>query len=108
MTEKFIKISDLKKKLNYIFRSYGVNPQMRKTINEAINKIPYTIKGDLETTLESADVQEVVRCKDCKHLKYDRDFTTGRYCSLRNVNGGKYCKDDDFCSYGKRKDGNER
>ena len=57
---------------------------------------------------KSADVQEVVRCKDCKHLKYDRDFTTGRYCSLRNVNGGKYCKDDDFCSYGKRKDGNER
>lgn len=56
----------------------------------------------------AADVQEVVRCKDCKHLKYDRDFTTGRYCSLRNVNGGKYCKDDDFCSYGKRKDGNER
>ena len=54
------------------------------------------------------NVQQVVRCKDCKHLKYDRDFTTGRYCSLRNVNGGKYCKDDDFCSYGKRKDGNER
>ena len=54
------------------------------------------------------NVQQVVRCKDCKHLKYDRDFTTGRYCSLRNVNGGKYCKDDDFCSYGKRMDGDKR
>ena len=58
--------------------------------------------------VKTDEVQEVVRCQDCKHLKYDRDFTTGRYCSLRNVNGGKYCKDDDFCSYGKRKDGNER
>ena len=51
---------------------------------------------------------EIVRCKDCKHLKYDRDFTTGRYCSLRNVNGGKYCKDDDFCSYGARMDCDKR
>lgn len=50
------------------------------------------------------DVVKVIRCKDCKYLKYDRDFITGRYCSLRNVNGGKYCKDDDFCSYGKRKE----
>lgn len=57
--------------------------------------------------MPDADVQEVVRCKDCKYLKYDRDFTTGRYCSLRNVNGGKYCKDDDFCSYGERKEGDK-
>lgn len=64
--------------------------------------------ADAVIDCKSAYVQEVVRCKDCKYLKYDRDFTTGRYCSLRNVNGGKYCKDDDFCSYGKRKDGNER
>ena len=73
------------------------------TTNDRANEII-----EVFDSLPSADVQEIVRCKDCKHLKYDRDFTTGRYCSLRNVNGGKYCKDDDFCSYGKRKDGNER
>ena len=50
-----------------------------------------------------ADFVEVVRCKDCKYLKQDNDFATGRYCSLRNVNGGKYCKDNDFCSYGERR-----
>ena len=53
------------------------------------------------------DVVKVVRCKDCKYLKYDRDFITGRYCSLRNVNGGKYCNDNDYCSYGERMDGDE-
>lgn len=95
MTEKFIKISDLKKKLNYIFRVYGVSPQMRKTINEAINKIPYTIKGDLETTLEVADVQEVVRCKDCKH---------NGYCTVQDY---VMFKDDNYCSRGIRTDGEE-
>lgn len=57
--------------------------------------------------VSAEDVVKVVRCKDCKYLKYDRDFITGRYCSLRNVNGGKYCNDDDFCSYGEKMDGEE-
>lgn len=91
MTEKFIKISDLKKKLNYIFRSCGVNPQMRKTINEAIKKIPYTIKGDLETTLEVADVVEVVRCKDCKYRR------SSEFCECREPNF--------YCADGERMDG---
>ena len=52
----------------------------------------------------TADVVEVVRCKDCKYLRFDKDFMTGRYCSLRNVNGGLFCEDNDFCSYGKRAD----
>lgn len=53
------------------------------------------------------DVVKVVRCKDCKYLNYDINFITGRYCSLRNVNGGKYCNDNDYCSYGERMDGDE-
>ena len=100
MIEKFIKISDLKKKLNYIFREYGVNPQMRKTINEAINKIPYTIKGDLETTLESADVQEVVRCEDCEY--YDMQNC---YCEMLDFNTPS---DDFYCREGTRMDGDKR
>ena len=52
----------------------------------------------------TADVVEVVRCKDCKYLRFDKDFMTGRYCSLRNVNGGLFCEDNDFCSYGERAD----
>lgn len=103
MIEKFIKISDLKKKLNYIFREYGVSPQMRKTINEAINKIPYTIKGDLETTLKVADVQEVVRCKDCKHLLQDLSEREAHLC-MRNRFERVGVNLDDFCSYGEREE----
>lgn len=51
-----------------------------------------------------ADVAEVVRCKDCKHLRIDKDFQAGRYCTIRNVDGGGFCKDDDFCSYGAKMD----
>lgn len=51
-----------------------------------------------------ADFVEVVRCKDCKHLRIDKDFQSGRYCAIRNVNGGGFCKDNDFCSYGERKE----
>lgn len=49
------------------------------------------------------DVVKVVRCKDCKYLRIDEEFASGRYCALRNVNGGKFCKDNDFCSYGQRR-----
>lgn len=50
------------------------------------------------------DAAEIVHCKDCKHRRLDPVFASGKYCSLRNVNGGEFCEDDDFCSYGERKE----
>ena len=49
-----------------------------------------------------ADVVEVVRCKDCKHL--DRK----RFC-VRGVDGIGYkvVLPDDFCSYGERRTDND-
>ena len=53
------------------------------------------------------DVVPVVRCKDCKHLKYGYQC----YCPLGmnlNNDGDAYVlvdPDDDFCSYGERSDG---
>ena len=49
----------------------------------------------------AADVVEVVRCKDCKYRDTPDCFIggyddTGLYVS--------YTKDNDFCSYGKRKE----
>ena len=41
----------------------------------------------------SADVVEVVRCKDCKHYAGD-----GMYCAEDRI-----VHDDDYCSYGERK-----
>lgn len=54
--------------------------------NEIINYI---------TEQPTADVVEVVRCKDCE------DYNGHRYCEYHAVT----VLDDDFCSYGHRKEG---
>ncbi len=57
MNEKYVKLSDVKKKLNYIYRVYGVSPQMKQTITDALARVPYVVKGELETTLEAEPVE---------------------------------------------------
>lgn len=52
-------------------------------------------------TAPTVDAVPVVRCKDCKHHHYDRSNIP--YCSEGDYAYG--WKDDDFCSYGERKDG---
>ena len=52
---------------------------------------------------DSTNYVEVVRCKDCKHRYNGKDCThplllSYSWGAIRNV------KDDDFCSYGERKD----
>lgn len=55
------------------------------------------------------DAVPVVRCKDCKHHRPGTAFTfirNGqhlRYCSCEKW--GRCVLDDDFCSYGERKEG---
>ena len=51
----------------------------------------------------AADVAPVVRCKDCKHRRDDEDYVCGHYCVKRPSNGGYFCEDNDFCSYGERR-----
>ena len=46
---------------------------------------------------------ELIRCKDCRHRIADEDFTRGHICLLRRENGGRYCEDDDYCSYAERR-----
>lgn len=86
---------------------------MRKYID--VEKIPWTDLNDGKggvnvyvTFLEkvarmpAADVVEVVRCKDCKH--WDSDALC---CSRKNhyiVNA----EANDYCSYGERKNGDEK
>ena len=91
MNEKYIKISDVMKKLNYIFRTYGTSLQMREQIKNAINKIPYVVKRELETTLEGVDIVPVKHgkwlicsdgyypyCSECKNEPQGRVMTD--YC----------------------------
>lgn len=44
-----------------------------------------------------------VRCAQCKHFK--RNLENDTYCS--SVNGLTDPQEDDFCSYGERKDGDK-
>ena len=56
--------------------------------------------------LPSADVVQVVRCKDCKHYYFadNRIPQEQRYvCEI----SGEIWNPDDFCSYGKRRKKNE-
>lgn len=50
------------------------------------------------------DMQEVVRCKDCKHFRFSDEFSDmyGE-CSQAHM---RIVRPDDFCSYGERKDEN--
>lgn len=59
MNDKYVKLADVKRKLRYIFKAYGVGGFVREKVERALNNLPYSVKGDLETTLETADVQPV-------------------------------------------------
>ena len=60
------------------------------TANDRANEII-----DVFDNLPAADVQEVVRCKDCKH---------NGYCTVQDY---VMFKDDNYCSRGIRTDGEE-
>ncbi len=59
MNDKYVKLADVKRKLRYIFKTYGVGSFVREKIERTLNNLPYSVKGDLETTLEATDVQPV-------------------------------------------------
>lgn len=62
------------------------------------DQVHFTI--DKQTTI---DAEPIIRCKDCRHRVYDDSFASGHICLLRRENGGRYCEDDDFCSYAERR-----
>ena len=51
--------------------------------------------------LPTADVVEVVRCKDCEYLLKDLSEKQAHLC-MRNPFCRKNVKIDDFCSFGKK------
>ena len=51
--------------------------------------------------MPTVDAVEVVRCAQCKRFK--RNLENDTYCS--SVNGLTDPQEDDFCSYGERKEG---
>jgi len=57
----------------------------------------------------AVDSVEVVRCKDCKHYKEGELLAPNKFCfrlmhPTENRHIGYNFSDNDFCSYGERKD----
>lgn len=59
--------------------------------------------------IPAADVVEVVRCKDCKHLTVHNSQTLYAYCEKTKYRFEPFQTDTrtHFCSYGERKDEGE-
>ena len=58
-------------------------------------------------TIPSADVEPVVRCKDCKHFNFEHMECENEAVSTDHEGGASYSLNfylDDFCSYGERKE----
>lgn len=64
------------------------------------------IAHGIVAAIPAADVAPVVRCKDCKYGDYDSKTDSTMVC-LRTKDGF-WRKETDFCSYGERKDDDER
>jgi hypothetical protein len=72
----------------------------RKAILKENPSIAYCIDN-----IKGVDAVEVVRCKDCRHYKFRKPYpsynaTVKTCCRCANTR----VNDDDFCSYGERKD----
>ena len=68
--------------------------EARKAILDADPKLAYCIDN-----IKAVDAVEVVRCKDCKQYDYIA-YDYGRCCKTMLL-----IKNDDFCSYGERREG---
>lgn len=80
-------------------RDSQLKPRIYRS-KEQYERFSYMSRG-----AELVEYAEVVRCKDCKHRRDDEDYVSGHYCVERPSNGGRFCEDNDFCSYGERREG---
>lgn len=66
--------------------------------------VEFSVVGQINEETGDADIEKVVRCKDCKHYcPVYADTMGGRDCLLLKT----ITKANDFCSYGKRREDDE-
>lgn len=53
--DKFVNIADLKAKLRYWCKTRGVGKTGQDSLMATIKRIPYTVKSDIESTLETTE-----------------------------------------------------
>lgn len=63
----------------------------------------YIVKVGTEDAVKPTVIAELIRCKDCKH-RYKDGFGSGYVCTYHVCSFG--VNDEDYCSFGERKDGN--
>ena len=86
--------------------------QFRRPVIDTETKIVADCVGIARKAIVNAptvDAVEVVRCKDCKYYREGAIFKDIKFCfRLRGDNGkpvGYNFSEDDFCSYGERREG---
>ena len=88
---------------NLIYRQAALDMVNHLTEIYVNNLPPMLNKADIDNNLRllpSADVQPVVRCRDCKWF-----HNIG--CAIKIVDESDKPHEDDFCSFGERKDGEQ-
>lgn len=81
----------------------------RQAAIEVVNRVPWSSSADHTThknliclleLIQTSDVVEVVRCKDCKHIKEEhfKILPDGFSCEL----SGLMVEPEHYCSYGER------
>ena len=77
-------------------KAYEIARKYHKDFSQSIGDLT-SLREVLEDT-PTADVTEVVRCKDCKYLMFSDMYGE---CSQAHMG---IVRPDDFCSYGERED----
>lgn len=83
-------------------RYHGTIYNIIDAFSDKPREIPYLKAAEVLRSINeihAADVVEVVRCKDCKYHK-DTSVKMYAHCCLI----GQTVSNDDFCSYGERRD----
>lgn len=93
-----------------------VNEHTSKSTYTGETLMDYEVADMIEDCIDNAptvDAVEVVRCKDCKHWHEETGWCNqhshfigekGEACHPWESNDWKMLNEDDFCSYGERKD----
>lgn len=95
-TEKYVKVSDVKRKLNYVFRTYQMPKSMRDEFYKCFDRVPYCVKGDLETSLPT-DAQPVEYEGDGYDDKGNFYYETAYCPNCRNEYEVDYDYHDNYC-----------